>query len=211
MFRDRNDAGAQLAKKLERYRGQDAVVLALPRGGVVLGYEVARALALPLDIVTVRKVGHPLSPEYAICAVDDRGIRLCNEEEIAQVDPEWLAREIAAQRDEAKRRSALYRSGRAPLPLQNKTVIIVDDGAATGFSMRLAVEIVRTQKPSRIVVAIPVAPTDAVREIEKEADECIILEPPEEFLGAVGAHYEVFEQIEDHEVVELMNEASRTD
>ncbi len=210
MFRDRNDAGVQLAKKLEQYRGQDAVVLALPRGGVVLGYEVARALALPLDIVTVRKVGHPLSPEYAICAVDDRGTRLCNEEEIAQVDPEWLARETAAQRDEAKRRSTLYRSGREPLPLARKVALIVDDGIATGFSMRLAVEIVRTQKPSRIVVAVPVASAETLRNIEKVADECIVLEPPDEFGGAVGAHYEAFEQVEDREVIELMNEASRT-
>ncbi len=205
MFNDRKDAGQKLAQKLSQYRGQETLVLALPRGGVVPGYGVAEALGLPLDIVVVRKVGHPDNPEYALCAVDDTGMRLCNEAAVASVDKAWLAEETARQVREAKRRVALYRGGRRPIPIAGKTALIVDDGIATGLSMRLAVRSVKTQRPERIIVAVPVAPPEAVRDLRKEgADDIIILEPPEDFLGAVGAHYLQFEQVEDAEVIRLM-------
>src|SRR3989338_10258681 len=165
MFRDRKDAGQKLARKLSRYSGGNAVVLALPRGGVVPGYEIAEALGVPLDIVVVRKVGHPDNPEYALCAVDETGMRLCNEGEAAAIDQTWLAEEIVRQVREAKRRVAVYRGGRKPLPIAGKAALIVDDGIATGLSMRLAVRSVRAQGAKRIVAAVPVAPPEAVRNL----------------------------------------------
>ncbi len=205
MFKNRGDAGRQLAEKLSAYRGQNAVVLALPRGGVVPGYEVARALGIPLDIIVVRKIGHPDNPEFALCAVDEAGARLCNEVDAAAVDRMWLAQETGRQKQEAQRRIALYRGGKKPENCTGKTVIIVDDGIATGLSMRLAVRSVRAKEPRRIVVAVPVATPEAIRSLREEgADDIIVLEPPEEFLGAVGAHYIQFDQVEDGEVIALM-------
>ena len=204
MFADREDAGKQLAEKLARYKSEDAVVLALPRGGVAVGYEIAQALKLPFDIVVVRKIGPPGNPEYAVCAVDEKGTRLCNEGEARKVDEKWLAEETERQRQEAVRRIKKYRGNRAPAALQGKTVIIVDDGIATGLTMRLAVAVAKAQHPKKVVVAVPVAPLDAMRELRKEA-EVVVLEPPEEFMGAVGAHYKNFPQVEDEEVIRLLN------
>lgn len=209
MFRDRKDAGLQLAKKLAKYRAGNAIVLALPRGGVVAGYEIARALELPLDIAVVRKVGHPLSPEYAICAVDERGTLLCNEQEAASVDRAWLKAEIERQKREALRRIAVYRGKREPISLAGKIAIIVDDGVATGLTIRLAIASVKVQKPARAIVAVPVVSAEAARDIMQTADQLVFLEPPEDFLGAVGAHYEEFEQVGDEEVIQLLNKQTR--
>ncbi len=205
MFTDREDAGRQLAKKLERYRGGNGIVLALPRGGVVTGYEVAEALKLPLDIIAVRKIGHPSSPEYAIGAVDEKGTMILNEAETAALDQGWLSEEIGRQKKEAERRSTVYREKRMPADLAGKTAIVVDDGIATGLTMRLAVRSVKAQKPETIIVAVPVAPPESLRALKEEgADDVIVLEPPEEFMGAVGAHYARFEQVEDEEVIRLL-------
>ena len=209
MFRDRNDAGRQLAEKLAKYRGQNAVVLALPRGGVVTGREIAQALGLPLDIAVVRKIGHPLSPEYAIGAVDDSGAIILNDAETESVSQAWLADEIEREKKEAERRVKAYRGGRKPIPISGKTALIVDDGIATGLTMRLVARPLRAQNPARIVVAVPVASAEAVESLRKEADEVITLEPAEEFLGAVGAHYIEFEQVEDAEVIRLLSEGIR--
>ena len=205
MFKDRSDAGRQLAEKLAPYRGKHAVVLALPRGGVVTGFEIARALALPLDIIAVRKVGAPDNPEYAIGAVGADGTAILNDAEAAMIDKAWLAGEIAAQKKEARRRGRVYRAGRKPLGIAGKTAIIVDDGIATGLTMRVAVRSAKAEKAEKVVVAVPVAPPESVHALSEEgADEVVVLEPPEEFLGAVGAHYIRFEQIEDDEVIRLM-------
>ncbi|MBI4079847.1 phosphoribosyl transferase [Candidatus Kaiserbacteria bacterium] len=211
MFRDRAEAGRKLAKKLMQYRlpaqagGKNAIVLALPRGGVVVGYEIARALSLPLDIIAVRKIGHPLHPEYAIGAVDENGARILNAREAATVDKEWLAAETEREMQEARRRSTVYRGGKTAEKLQGKVVILVDDGIATGLTIRLAVRSAKVQKPAKIVVAVPVAPSDSLRALEEEgADELIVLEPPEHFAGAVGAHYVRFDQTTDEEVIELL-------
>lgn len=205
MFTDREDAGRQLAKKLEQYRGKEAVVLALPRGGVVTGYEIAEALKLPLDIIAVRKIGHPSSPEYAIGAVDEKGITILNETETTALDQVWLREEIGRQRKEAQRRSTVYRQKRIPMSLAGKTAIIVDDGIATGLTMRLAVRSLKAQKPEKIIVAVPVAPSESLRVLKNEGvDEIIVLEPPAEFMGAVGAHYVRFAQVEDEEVIRLL-------
>jgi predicted phosphoribosyltransferase len=205
MFKDRSDAGRQLAERLAPYRGKDAVVLALPRGGVVMGFQIARTLSLPLDIIAVRKVGAPDNPEYAIGAVDADGTVLLNDVAAAAVDRVWLAGEIGAQKKEAQRRGSVYRAGKKPLGIAGKTVLIVDDGIATGLTMRLAVRAAKAKKAKHIIVAVPVAPPETMRALKDEgADEVVVLEPPEEFLGAVGAHYVRFEQVEDDEVIRLM-------
>lgn len=210
MFKDRKDAGKKLAGELLEYKGANAVIFALPRGGVILGLEVAAALDLPLDIIAVRKIGHPSSSEYAIGVVDEHGNTIMNEREAQSLDPVWLQTETERQKREADRRVKMYRGGRAAISARNKIVIIVDDGIATGFSMQLAVRGTMMQKPSKIVVAVPVAPPESIRTVKSEgADDVILLESPQEFLGAVGAHYAVFDQVEDEEVVSVLNEAAR--
>src|SRR3989344_7378491 len=205
MLKNRNEAGKLLAKTLVKYKDDRVVVLALPRGGVVLGYEVAKALKSPLDVIVTRKIGHPNNPEYAICAVDEKGLLLCNEMETKSVDPDWLKGEIELQQKEAEHRIALYRGKRKPAEIENRVVVIVDDGIATGFTMRLAVRSVKMQNPKKIIVAVPVAPAESIQELKKEgADEIIVLEPPENFTGAVGAHYMQFEQTEDSAVINLL-------
>ena len=203
MFNDRADAGERLAHKLAAYRGASAVVVALPRGGVAVGAPLARALRLPLDIVVVRKIGHKDNPEYALGAVSPEGTVLIDTQD--KVNQAWLEREIKKEQKEALRRLTVYRDGRKPLELRGKVVILVDDGIATGLSMRLAVRNVRVQKPARVVVAVPVAPGGVIRTLSAEgADEVVVAEPPEEFAGAVGAHYRHFEQVEDAQVLSLL-------
>ena len=206
MFKDRNDAGRQLAEKLAQYRGQDAAVLALPRGGVVVGREIAKTLGLPLDIVVTRKIGHPNNPEYAIGAVDNMGATILNDAEAATVNQAWLADEIKREIQEAMRRVKEYRGNRKPIVISGKTALIVDDGIATGLTMRLAVRSVMAQNPARTVVAVPVAPVETINDLRREADEVIVLEPPEKFLGAVGAHYIEFEQVGDDTVIRLLHQ-----
>jgi predicted phosphoribosyltransferase len=204
MFKDRRDAGRQLAQRLVAYRGQDAVVVALPRGGVVLGHEVAHALALPLDIIITRKIGHPLSPEYAIGAVDEHGTNILNTEETISLDRSWLKSEIAAQKIEARRRSILYRKARPAHDFAGKIVIVVDDGIATGYTMRLAIKVIKQQRPRKVVVAVPVASHEAIISLAGEVDEVITIEYPETFMGSIGAYYHEFEQVSDAEVARLL-------
>lgn len=205
IWKNRREAGGQMAHRLALYRGTDAVVLALPRGGVVVGHELACMLSLPLDIVVARKIGHPTSPEYAIGAVDENGESIMNEMEMRSVDKEWLKGKITEEAKEAKRRSALYRHGDWPLDIENKIAIIVDDGIATGLTMELALQTVKKQRPRKVIVAIPVAPPEAISRLKEEADEVIVLDDPEKFKGAVGLHYAEFEQVKDDEVIGLLH------
>lgn len=208
MFANRTQAGQKLALKLKDYQGTDAVVIALPRGGVVVGFEIARILSLPLDIMIIRKIGHPMNPEYAVGAIDESGVSLLNEAEAAAIDQNWLAEESKRQMDEAKRRSSTYRKNNQRPALKDKVVIIADDGIATGFTMRLAVKTISKERPKKIIVAVPVAPPESLLELQKEgADKIIVLENPEEFMGAVGAHYQEFEQVQDDEVIRLLQDA----
>ncbi|MEK7569754.1 MAG: phosphoribosyltransferase family protein [Patescibacteria group bacterium] len=208
MFKDRTEAGKALAMTLLKYSGEDVVVLALPRGGVVLGYEVAKAIKAPLDIIPVRKIGLPGNPEYAVGVVDEKGTLLLNEGEAESIDKKWLANEIEKEKKEALRRSLAYRGNSPLINLKNKIVILTDDGIATGFSMRLAVKRVMKDHPKKVVVAVPVAPAESIRELERDGvDEIIVLEPPEEFKGAVGSHYRAFEQVTDAEVLGLLAES----
>jgi putative phosphoribosyl transferase len=204
-FKDRRDAGRKLAKKLSIYRGTDAIIVALPRGGVIVAHEIACQLNLPLDIVVTRKIEHPASPEYAIGVVDENGERMLNEREVASVDKVWLEKEIRKEEREAKRRNEIYRKGKGSLMLTDKVVILVDDGIATGFTMRLAVIIVQKQWPRKLIVAVPVAPQEAVAFFEEIADSVIVLEDPLEFRGSIGLHYVEFPQADDDEIIGLLH------
>ncbi|WP_026280869.1 MULTISPECIES: phosphoribosyltransferase [unclassified Thioalkalivibrio] len=202
-FRDRNEAGERLARALDRYRGQPGVVYALPRGGVPLGAVVARHLGMALDLLIPRKIGHPFHPEYAICAVPEHGERVCNPREAERVDPDWLEQAEAHERSEARRRRELYCTAPAT-EVTGKLAIIVDDGIATGLTMRAAIRDARQRRPRHLVVAIPVAPAETAALLETEADELVTLDIPEYFRGSVGAYYEDFEQTSDDEVIALL-------
>jgi len=206
MFRDRMDAGEQLAKKLEQYKGMSAIVYALPRGGVVLGFAIAKALEATLDLVITRKIGHPENPEYAVCAVTEDGELLCNERERASISSEWLKSAAKEQQTEALRRRRVYIPNAQRIPITGKTAIIVDDGIATGLTIRAAVRSIKKDNPKKLVVAIPVAPHDVVETLRKEADEVVVLEDAHAYLGAVGAYYSVFPQVSDGEVIDLLSQ-----
>lgn len=207
-FRDRRDAGRQLAQKLAaKYRGEDGIVYALPRGGVVLGAEIAQHLDMPLDLIIARKIGHPHNPEYAIGAVTADGEVVSNPLEVQYVPREWYERQVAAERQEAGRRHDVYLGGRPPLPASGKTAIIVDDGIATGLTMEAAIRAIHSQHPARVVVAVPVVPADTAAKLEREVDEVVALDVAEDYLGAVGAYYDDFPQVSDSEVIALLQAA----
>lgn len=203
IFKDRNEAGKKLADRLAEFKGSNAIILALPRGGVVTGAEVARALNLPLDIIVTRKIGAPGNEEYAIGAIDMEGTGVFNESETAYVDKEWLNKEIAKEKQEAERRWREYRGTRGPLELAGKTAIIVDDGIATGMTMKAAVRYAKKLGVQNVIVAVPVAPLSTVAELKQEVD-VRTLETPVLFF-AVGQFYENFPQISDQEVVNLLS------
>jgi putative phosphoribosyl transferase len=208
-FRDRVDAGARLAARLERYRGPNTLVLGIPRGGVVVAAEVARRLDADLDVIVARKLGAPGSEELALGAVTANGGRFLNEALIRElgVPERYLAQVTAAQMAEARRREERYRGARAPVPIEGRTVILVDDGLATGATMRAAVRSVRAQGPARLIVAVPVGSVEAVAALREEADEVVCLATPEPF-WAVGLYYDHFAPTEDAEVVRLLEEAA---
>jgi predicted phosphoribosyltransferase len=203
MFKDRADAGRQLADALREYKDGNVVVYALPRGGVVLGIEIARRLNAPLDLIIVRKVGHPDSPEYAIAAVAEDGHTVMNRCEVDSVDKAWFDEAVRTEQLEAHRRRELYTRGRPPIPATDKTAILVDDGLATGLTMFAAVQEVRHSHPKKIVVAVPVAPPQSVEELKQVADDVVALYVTPDF-GAIGAFYYRFGQVSDEEVIELM-------
>ena len=208
IFTNRIDAGKRLANALSSYKTQDVVVYALPRGGVVPGAEVARALAAPLDLMIVRKIGHPYSPEYAIAAIAEDGHKVINRDELNTIDQEWFQGAARAEQEEARRRRKVYMRGRSSIPATGKTAILVDDGLATGMTMFLAIEEVRHFRPRKIVVAVPVAPPEAIEELNNVADEVIALHISRDF-GAIGSFYLNFDQVSDDEVITLMDSAPR--
>lgn len=204
IFRDRQDAGIRLAEALTKYRDENVVVFALPRGGVALGAEIAKKLHAPLDLIIVRKIGHPLNPEYAICAIAEEGTPVCNETEISKLDPRWLADAVTKERNEIRQRRKKYLGNTEISSVDGKTAIIVDDGIATGLTMLAAIEEIRRRNAKRIVVAIPVTPVDTARRLQFVADELVSLKIDEAFLGAVGAYYQDFHQMQDSEVIVLL-------
>jgi putative phosphoribosyl transferase len=208
-FNDRIDAGKQLAIKLKIYHGHpDAIVIALPRGGVVTGYHIAQQLNLPLDIVVPRKIGAPFNPELAVGAITEDGSVHLDKKLMVQLDvtEQELETIIAEEKQEAQRRLETYRGDRPPLNLENKIVILVDDGVATGATMKAAIKSVQTHKPQKIIVVIPVAPADAVDKFTSMVDKVIVLATPEDFV-AISQFYTVFDQTEDEEVIELLKKA----
>lgn len=206
LFQDRRDAGQKLVPNLEKYKGrQDLLVMGLARGGVITAYEVAKGLELPLNVIVVRKIGAPDNEELAIGAITESGEGIFNEHLIGLlgVSPDYIKREIERQKKIAKERLALYR-GKCPSPdIKGKTVILVDDGIATGASMRVAIKAVKTAGAAKIILAVPVAAPDSLRALEKEVDEVVCLSTPSYFL-AVGSFYRVFNQTADAEIVELL-------
>jgi predicted phosphoribosyltransferase len=204
MFLDRTDAGKKLAQALIGYKGQPVVVYALPRGGVVLGVEVARSLEAPLDLIVVRKIGHPLQPEYAIGAIAEDGYVVANVDEIATLDKRWFDRATAAELQEARRRRTLFLQGQRPVAVKDKIAIIIDDGLATGLTMLAAIHEIRKRGPQKVVVAVPVAAAESAGKLQPEVDDLVVLYIPEGWFGGIGAFYQRFDQVSDDEVVALM-------
>jgi putative phosphoribosyl transferase len=208
-FVNRSDAGKQLGAKLaEQYAGRDGVVYALPRGGVVLGVEIARELQMPLDLIIARKIGHPHNPEYAVGAVTENGDLVRSPYEVGNIPEQWFQHQAAVEREEARRRHRLYVGGRAPLPAAGKTAILVDDGIATGLTMEAAIRALRRQQPEHIVVAVPVVPADTAVKLAREVDDVVAIDVARDYLGAVGAYYDEFPQVSDEEVVALLRVVS---
>ena len=207
-FADRTDAGLKLATLLTHLRGTDALVLALPRGGVPVGCEVAHALRAPLDVLNVRKLGAPWNPELAMGAIGPSGVRVLNPEVVAmgEVTAETIERATAAERRELERREQLYRRGRAMPRIAGRTVVLVDDGIATGATVRAAIAVIRAQKPARLVLAVPVADASIARELAHQVDEfaCVITTDD---LVAIGYWYAAFPQVGDDEVLSALARA----
>jgi len=202
VFKDRRQAGQKLAMAIKENYPQikAAMVLALPRGGVVVGAEVAKAISLPLDIIVTRKIGAPGNPEYAVAAVSEHEIVLNPRED---VDKKYLGSQTAKERQEISRRLKSYRGKKPKTNLYGKTVFLVDDGLATGLTMEVAIKEVKHQNPAKIIVAVPVAPPEVVEKLRQKVDEIIVLSI-EPLFFAVGGFYENFDQTRDQEVIELL-------
>jgi len=212
-FRDRREAGRVLAQELAAYaRRPDVVVLALPRGGVPVAYEVARALGAPLDVFLVRKLGVPGHEELAMGAVATGGVRVLNDQVVRAlgIPPDVIDMVAAWQQQELARRERLYRGDRPPPDVKGRTVVLVDDGLATGATMRAALAALRQQQPARRVVAVPTAAAQTCDALRTEADDVVCATTPEPF-DAVGFWYEDFSQTTDDEVRELLDRAARAD
>lgn len=208
-FYDRRDAGRRLAEQLVSFRSAQPVVIGLPRGGVVVAFEVAEALAAPLDVVVVRKLGAPGRPELGIGAIGEDGVRVLNTEliHLLGVTEQEIAEVEGRETEELARRVAAFRADRAPVPVRDRTVLLIDDGLATGFTARAAVRVLRHKEAARIVLAVPVSAPETADALTGEADEVIALELPRGF-GAVGQWYGDFRQTSDQEVIELLQKAS---
>jgi putative phosphoribosyl transferase len=208
IFQDRADAGRQLAGKLSSYKDAGAQVLALPRGGVPVAYEVARALRAPLDVFVVRKLGVPGHVELAMGAIASGGVRVLNEDTLAElgIDDATLSAVTRAEREELQRRENAYRGGLPAPEVSGKPVILIDDGLATGASMYAAVLALKARAPCKIVVAVPVGPADTCAQLARHVDEIICVATPDPFRG-VGAWYHDFRQLNDDQVREMLHSA----
>ena len=209
-FEDRQDAGIQLAVRLARFATEHPLILALPRGGVPVAFEVAKALDTQLDLLIVRKIGAPGHEEFGIGAVVDGASPqlVLNGETVRQlaVGQDYIRAETQRQLAEIERRRKAYCGDRQPIEIEGRTVIVVDDGIATGGTMKAALRGIRRNDPASLILAVPVAPSSTIRELSAECDEAICLSTPEPF-GAVGAFYRDFRQTSDAEVIALMDEA----
>lgn len=204
VFHDRTHAAFLLVEELRKYQKKNAIVLAIPRGGVPVGYTIAHQLQLPLEIVLVKKIGHPGNPEYAIGSVSSTELLLSDTEGISE---DYLQNEIKRLRAVMKEKSKLFMSSRKVTDMSEKTVIIVDDGLATGNTMLASIEHVRKSEPKQIVVAVPVSSNSALRKIKEHADEVVCLYTSADFY-AVGQFYENFSEVTDETVSQLLNKAN---
>lgn len=204
-FKDRVNAGEKLAGLLEYLKGQEVVVYALPRGGVVVAEKIAKKLSAPLDLIITRKIGHPDQPEYAIGAVAENGHSVFNKEEILDISKEYLAAEAEKQKEEAKRRREVYLGKRKPISCDNKVAVLIDDGIATGLSVKAAIKELKLHyKPKRIIVAVPVTSRDIGNEFEAAGIEVVSVITDKDFLGSIGAYYQNFSPVEDRDVIKIM-------
>lgn len=211
VFHDREEAGRLLATRLTAYRDDPtALILALPRGGVAVGYQMSLALHLPLDVFITRKIGAPDNPEYALGAISETGSLYLNREAVAlsALKQEELEKMIRAQQEEIARRQALYRQGRKPPTLTDRTVLLVDDGIATGATFFASLDAIRDLKPRRLIAAVPVGPRETLQEVSRLVDELVALQAPEPFF-AVGSHYADFAQVDDADVVRYLSLAEQ--
>lgn len=209
MFKDRRQAGNMLAKALSKYKGKKGViVLGIPRGGVIVAAQVAKALRAGLDVIIVKKIGFPGNEEFAMGAagIDDY---ILNEETALHVDKSYVVKKVRSLQNEIKRRYEEYRGKKAMHSLKDKTVIIVDDGIATGSTVKMALKLLRKEKPDKLIVATPVAPPETVKELEKAADEVVVLQQPLLFY-AIGQFYQDFGQTEDEEVIASLGAAKES-
>jgi len=211
IFANRTEAGQKLALRLRKYANRDdVIVLGVPRGGVPVAFEVAKGLRAPLDVFVLRKLGVPGREEFAFGAIASGGVRILDRDTVEGLGITGLdiQRVTLAEEKELERREQAYRGARPPLDISGLTAILVDDGIATGSSMRAAIRALRQMKPSRIVIAVPVAPVSTCNRLQLEADELVCLEMPEPFYG-VGQFYDDFSQVSDEEVKDLLDSASR--
>jgi len=208
-FEDRKDAGIRLAEALEKFKSEEPVVFALSKGGVVLGAEIASKLGAPLDMIFVKKIGHPENSEFTICAMADDGPPVCTPDEIQKVSSKWLDKEIDRGRREIRKRREKYFGEMTSHDVEGKTVIIVDDGIATGLSVRAGILEMKERKPKKLVVAIPVVPSPTSEILKAMVDELVSLMIDPHYLGTVGLYYHRFDQVEDENVVTLLRSASK--
>lgn len=201
-FKDRIDAGDQLADLISSKITEDMIVLALPRGGVPLGISVSKKTSAPLDLVLAKKIGHPSHSEFAIGALAEDGEPILNED--VTINKDWLTNEILKIENQIKKRRKLYADVLVKQSLKNKNILLVDDGIATGMTMLAAINAVKMHNPIKIFVAVPIIPKDTYALLENLVDEVYAIDVPERFLGAVGAYYQKFPQISDKEVTEIL-------
>lgn len=209
IFKDRRDAGIHLALRLKDYKDRkDVIVLALPRGGVVTGDEVSSYLNCPLDVIIVRKIGFPGEPEFAIGAVSETGAVVLNESTISmyQISKKYIEDEIARQKKEVERRVSAYRKGKKMPDLKGKTIILIDDGVATGATIKAAISALKIEEIEKLVVALPVSPPETAEKLRQMVDEFICLKTPEDFM-AVGSYYQDFTQVSDEEVIRILEKS----
>lgn len=206
MFKDRYEAAMLLVKKLEKYKNKNGIILAVPRGGIPIGYYIAKELDLPLEIILSKKIGHPQNSEYAIGSVSLHG-KIINDD-LTNVSMDYINTESERILIGLKEKFKLYMGNRKATDLKDKTVIIVDDGIATGNTILATLEMIKKSKPKEIIIAVPVAPPTTAKKLSMLVDELICLYTPEDFMG-VGQFYESFSQVTDDEVIKFLDDASK--
>jgi putative phosphoribosyl transferase len=204
-FINRKDAASQLIPLLEKYKNEDVVVLAVPRGGVPIAYYIAKKYNFPLDLLMTKKIGHPFNPEFAIGAVSNEGHLV---DETQNVPAGYIEEKVSSIRKNLMEKYEQLMGSKQPLNLKNKTVIIVDDGIATGYTILSSIKMLRKQEPKKIIIAVPVAPPETSKTIKKEVDDFICPYMPQPFFG-VGQHYGDFSQVTDEEVIAFLKELNQ--